>query len=153
MEHAEPLAAGASRSAPARRPLIVAVVIVLALNPIAALVAMLADLPAQFGEQTDPGSYLEWLVLGSAISAPILPIVLLAAGALLARRNDAWGVVGVALIAFAAVLFVVGGLGETFWRNDDGGVSDAVLTASTVAWVSIGLTLLVLAARSLLKRR
>ena len=148
--------AQASRSplgvTPSRRRLVLAALIVIGLQPIAALVAMLADLPAQFGTETAPGPYLEWLVQGSAISAPVAPVVLLAAGALLARRADRWGLLGVALTALAAVLFLIGGLGETFWSENDGEVSETVLAASTVAWVLVGLTLLALAARAVRER-
>lgn len=141
---------------PARRHLVAASLVVLALNPVAAAVAMLAVLPAQFGASTVPGNYLEWLVQGSAISAPIFPIALLLAGAMLARRPDRWGIAGAAVLAFAAVSFIIGGLGETFWRDNNGSipeVSAAVLTATTVAWVLIGLTLLALAARAVGERR
>lgn len=138
---------------PPRRGLVLAALVVIGLQPIAALVAMLADLPAQFGTETVPGPYLEWLVQGSAISAPIAPIALLAAGAILARRADRWGLLGAGFIALAAILFLVGGLGETFWSDDDGEVSETVLAASTVAWVLIGLTLLALAARAVRARR
>ena len=58
---------------------------VLVLNVVATVVAVVVNLPSQFGRVgTDAGS--EFLTSGTAISAPLLPVVLLIAVAALADR-------------------------------------------------------------------
>ena len=77
-----------------------------------------ANLPAQFGGLgTDAGE--EFLTRGTAISAPLLPVVLMLLVVLLASRRDRWGWVAVALAYATAVL--VGSAGRRDGRRADGG--------------------------------
>ncbi len=61
----------------------------LVLNVLATIVAVVVNLPAQFGGVgTDAGE--EFLTRGTAISAPLLPVVLMLLVVVLAGRRDRW---------------------------------------------------------------
>lgn len=71
--------------------------------------------PPQFGGDPDPDqSYLSYLWGGSAMSAPLPPLLALVIGLVLSRRADAWRLLGRAIIAIVAILFVIGVFGELF---------------------------------------
>jgi uncharacterized protein involved in response to NO len=68
----------------------------------------------QFGGVSDPEqSYVSYLVGGSAIAAPLPPLVGLAVGLVLSRRRrDAWRILGLVIVGIVSVLFIAGGVGE-----------------------------------------
>jgi hypothetical protein len=84
-------------------PLIPYAIAVLALQVVTSIVGFAADWPAQFDGQKDPN-----LLSGSAISAPLVPLLVLAAAIVLARRSGRCGVVGVVLICILGIMFVIG---------------------------------------------
>jgi len=139
-------AASASRAGlgPARRRLISASSGVLALQLVLTAVAVAANWPAQFGGEGVDAS-AEFLTRGTAISAPLLPLFVLALSiaALLADRAVALaGTLGVGVVAG---LTVVGSLGEAV-AAPTAEVGRAVLLASgaiglLLAGLLIGLVL------------
>ena len=117
--------------------------ILLALNVLATVIAVAANLPAQFGGVgTDAGE--EFLTRGTAISAPLLPVALMLVVVLLASRRDRWGWVAVALAYVLAVLVGIGGVGEMV-AEPTADASAAVLTASGIGWLIVAGVLVALA--------
>ena len=124
---------------------------VLALNVLAAIVAVIVNLPTQFGKTgTDAGE--DVVTSGTAISAPLLPVVLLLAVLLLARRRGAWALAGIAAAYLAAVVVLTGGIGELTAEGTDD-TPKAVLVAAGIVWSAIAIALAVLATRALRERR
>lgn len=126
---------------------------VLVFNIAAALLAMAADWRARFDPPANQGSVASELALnGSAISAPIAPLALLAACALLARRQDRWSMLGLAGIALAGVMFTIGAIGE-ITASPSVHTPRAVLIFAGIAHSLIGTGLIALATSDLLRRR
>ena len=97
---------------------------------VATVVAIVANLPSQFGGVgTDAGR--EFLSRGTAISAPLVPMIVLAASIVLLRRTDRWANVGVGATCLVGVLFLIGGLGEAFAKETPD-TPKAVLVASGI---------------------
>lgn len=127
------------------------VVAVLGLNVMAAVVAIVVNWPAQFdGVGMDAES--EFLSRGTAISAPLLPVVLLVIAAVLSHRGDAWHWVGFAGAYLAGILLVVGAVGE-FTATGTADTPRSVLMAAGVAWSIIAVLLILLATVAVLQRR
>lgn len=126
---------------------------VIIFNILAALFAITTDWRGRFGASPDQGSIAsQWALNGSAISAPIAPLALLAAGALLARRRDRWGVLGLIAIAIAGTFFTIGAIGEIVVTSPPVPTPDTVLIISSCVHAVIGLTLIVLAALGVVRR-
>lgn len=125
--------------------------VLLALNVLAAIIAIAANLPAQFGGVgTDAGN--EFLTRGTAISAPLLPVVLMLLVVLLAPRRDRWSWVGVALAYVTAVVVGIGGIGEMA-ADPTADTSRAVLTTSGIAWLVVAAVLIALATSAVVRSR
>jgi hypothetical protein len=94
------------------RTLTLAVIATIAYNVVLTLLAIWQNWPSQFGiVGTDPVK--EWSVSGTAISAPVLPLlVLFVALVLLAGKRGRFRIVGDLLVLVTATLFVIGGIGE-----------------------------------------
>lgn len=123
----------------------------LVVNVAATVVAVVVNLPAQFGGVgTDAGS--EFLLRGTAISAPLLPVVLLLVVVALAARPGAWGWVGIVTAYLAAIVVGMGGIGE-LQAAPTQDTPRAVLTGAGVAWLVIALVLAVLTAAAGQERR
>lgn len=123
----------------------------LVLNVIATIIAVVANLPAQFGGVgTDAGK--EFLTRGTAISAPLLPVVLMVLVALLAPRRDRLSWVGVALAYLTAAVVGIGGVGEMV-AEPTADTSRAVLTVSGVAWLVVAAVLIALATSAVARSR
>lgn len=123
----------------------------LVLNVLATIVAVVVNLPAQFGGVgTDAGE--ELLTRGTAISAPLLPVVLMLLVVVLAGRRDRWSWVGVGLAYLTAALVGIGGIGEMAAELTPD-TSDAVLTVSGIAWLVISAVLVALATAATVRRR
>ncbi|MDQ3479929.1 MAG: hypothetical protein M3423_01125 [Actinomycetota bacterium] len=120
-------------------------VCLLVLNVIATLVAIAVNWPSQFG-QVGTDADKEFLAKGTAISAPLAPVVCLIVVVLLARRENAWGWVAVVAAYATAAMFSIGGVGE-FVGEPTVDTPKAVLVVAAVAWLVVAV-LLALAATS-----
>lgn len=117
---------------------------ILIANTMAAVVAVTLNLPSQFGYVgTDAAA--DVLSRGTAISAPLLPMVLLAVSLALLRPGSRWHVAGIAGTCLVALLVLIGGVGELV-APATADTPKGVLVAASIAWAGIGLTLLRLAA-------
>ncbi|MGH3135702.1 MAG: hypothetical protein ACRDPV_04325 [Gaiellaceae bacterium] len=136
----------------AGRPAVAVVALgVLGLQLVATLVALVANLPSQSGDAGDDAAS-EFVLRGTAISAPVVPLVVLVVAGLLALRQDRWGAVGTVGILVLSVLIVAGSLSEaTAEATPD--VSKAVLVASGLVGSAIGVALFVLGILELRRRR
>lgn len=125
--------------------------VVLGVTILATVVAVILNLPAQFGGVgTDAAS--EFAERGTAIGPPLAPLVVLAASLLLLRRHDAWATLACVVVAILGVLFVIGAVGEALAAGTSD-VSKAVLVASGIVGGLIGVTLTSLAIAAILARR
>jgi hypothetical protein len=99
-----------------RRWLPALAVAVAACSALGAVVAISSGMDAQFGGAGDPHRVAqEALGRGTALSAPLLPVlVCLACGALSLARARWWGTLGLVGMALGALLFTVGGLAEAW---------------------------------------
>ena len=117
--------------------------VLLVLNVLATIIAVAVNLPAQFGGVgTDAGA--EFLTRGTAISAPLLPVVLTLLVVLLAPRRDRWSWVGIALAYLTAVMVGMGGIGEML-AEPTVDTSRAVLITGGIAWLAVAAVLFALA--------
>ena len=125
--------------------------VVLLANAVAAVVAVVANWPAQFGGVgTDAGA--ELLSRGTAISAPLFPVFLILVVAVLARRPDRWGWVGIGVAYLAAITVATGGIGEVAAEPTED-TPRAVLLTSGVVWVLVALAVAALATAAVAERR
>lgn len=125
--------------------------VLLALNVLATIIAVAVNLPAQFGGRgTDAGE--EFLTRGTAISAPLVPVVLMVLIVVLATRRDRWSWVAVALAYLTAVMVGTGGVGE-MTAEPTADTSRAVLTTAGVAWLVVAVILVALATAALVRAR
>lgn len=123
--------------------------VLLVLNVLATIIAVAVNLPAQFGGVgTDAGE--EFLTSGTAISAPLLPVVLMLLVVLLAPRRDRWGWVGVALAYLTAVMVGMGGIGE-MTAEPTADTSRAVLITAGIAWLAVAAVLVALATAAVVR--
>lgn len=138
-------ASHSSSYASARRRLSNIAFVIIALNVLATILAIILDLPSLFDLPADPSPIeTDWIARGTAISAPLAPIVLLAASALLVRRHDRWAIAGLIGVGLVSVLFLIGAVGE-FTAEPAGNVSRAVLTVAGITWGATALALIALA--------
>ena len=128
--------------------------IVLVANVIATALAVAVNWPSQFGGVgTDAGE--ELLSRGTAISAPLAPIVGFILTAVLVRFHGWVGWLGIGLALLTAVLIFVGGVGE-FVAEPTEDTPRAVLVSAGVIWCGIAVLFVVLgvaAARERLAQR
>ena len=126
------------------RPAVFAALALLVLHAVGTVVAVSANWPAQFGGVgTDAGA--EWIARGTALSAPLGPLVVLVVAAVLASLRGWVSRVGEGLVILLSVLFMVGALGEAFAPATED-VSKAVLVASGVLGVMVAGAVLVVVA-------
>ncbi|QZY29011.1 hypothetical protein [Nocardioides coralli] len=128
---------------------VVAVLIVA--NLVAAVVAVLVNWPGQFGAvRTDAsdGVVLE----GTAISAPLLVVVLWLLAFFLVTRRDGWAWVGVGAAGVSAVAVCIGGLGELV-ADGTPETPKTVLVASGIVWTVVAIVLATLVAAVVRERR
>ncbi|MBA2421375.1 MAG: hypothetical protein H0V57_09655 [Thermoleophilaceae bacterium] len=134
------------------RPLFRATVAILVYNVVATVVAIFVELPTRFGPSADPGPIAtEWITRGTAISAPLMPLLLLLASAVLARRRDRWRIAGLVGVLIVSALFLTGAFGEAFGEPTDQ-VPRAVLVLSGVFWALVALGLIWLSIRAMVRR-
>jgi hypothetical protein len=114
-----------------------------ALQVLLAIVASIADWPAQFAaDGSSPDGTLQWIVRGSAVSAPLTLIVGLVVVGLLATRQGALGTAGDVLAVLLGVAMLIGGVGEAVVKNHVdtprvvpvGSAALSVALAAVVVW-------------------
>jgi hypothetical protein len=130
-------------------------VVVLLANVLAATLAVALNWPSQFGGVVGTDAGQEWLSRGTAISAPLAPVVCFVLVAVLVRLGGWVGWLGIGLAFLTGVLVFVGGMGELVAEPTDD-VSRAVLVAAGVLWgvvAGIFVVLAVAAARERLAHR
>ncbi len=126
----------------ARRTLLTIGLGILAFEALGAVVAIAANWPAQFGAVgTDAGA--EALTRGTALSAPLAPLVVLAGAVALVWRGRVRP--GAAIMALVAVVMLVGALGEALAPATPD-VPKAVLLTSGAIGVAMAAATLVAAA-------
>jgi hypothetical protein len=120
-------------------------------NVIAAIVAVAANWPSQFGRVgTDAGT--DVITAGTAISAPALPLAILVLSLLLLRARGRWQWVGLAGFSVVAVLFAIGGLGEVFARATPQ-TPKAVLVVGGLCALAIAIAMLLVALEAIKESR
>jgi hypothetical protein len=121
------------------------------LNVVAAVVAIIVNWPAQFGGVgTDAGR--EFLTSGTAISAPVLPAVLLLFVVWRARTPGPRGRVAIVAAYLTAAVVFTGGLGETLAEPTED-TPKAVLVGAGIGWTVIAAALVFLATAARAERR
>jgi len=140
---------------PANTRLSVFALVVLIANVLAATLAVAVNWPSQFGGVVGTDAGQDLLSRGTAISAPVAPVVCFVLIAIMVRLNSWVGWLGIGLAFLTAVLVFVGGMGELI-AEPTADVPRAVLIASGVLWSVIAATFVVLgipAARERLAQR
>jgi hypothetical protein len=100
------------------------------------LVASVGNWPAQFGtDGSSPETVLDWFLSGSALSAPIGSLVVVALVGLLATRDGVAGMIGDGLAVVVTGFLLIGSLAETF-APDPVTAPRAVLIVSGVIGVT-----------------
>lgn len=118
-----------------------------------ALIASVADWPAQLStDRTSPGGIIEWLVKGTAVSAPLLFLAGMVVVGAMALRRGALGFVGDILAIVMAVFTVVASLGESF-AADPVTTPRVVLVASGILGIFLALLIVLAVIHDLRLRR
>ena len=121
------------------------------LNVVAAVVAIIVNWPAQFGGVgTDAGK--EFLTSGTAISAPLLPAILLLVVVWRARDPGPSGRLAIVAAYLAALVAFTGGMGEALAEPTEH-TPKAVLVASGIGWTVVAVVLVYLATAAAAERR
>ncbi|MCG3209490.1 MAG: hypothetical protein FOGNACKC_03117 [Anaerolineae bacterium] len=136
-----------------RRRLISVAVLILVVEIIAIPVAIIFKWPYQFGGPGDPNTIAsDFVFLGTAISAPVFPIlVLLVLFIFLSRSQKWWGTLGVVGFCLIGILMFIGALGEAFAPSTSV-VPRLVLVVSGVVNGIFSVALLFLAIAELIDR-
>lgn len=114
-------------------------VTILVINAIAAVVAIVVNLPSQFGiVGTDARS--EFLTNGTAISAPLLPVLMLVVVAVFAGRADRLRWIGIVVAYLTAATVAVGGVGELV-AEPTADTPKAVLVGAGIVWIGVAVLL------------
>lgn len=116
---------------------VVVAAIILGLQIVAAAVAIAINLPTQFDFKGRDAA-AEWVASGTAISPPLVPIIILAISIVLASRRSRWATLGVVLICLLGLVFIVGSLGEAR-APPTPGVSKFVLVGAVIGSLVVGL--------------
>ncbi|MGH2810825.1 MAG: hypothetical protein ACRDIA_08075 [Actinomycetota bacterium] len=90
-------------------------------------------------------SYIDYLLGGSAISAPLPPLLALLIGAALTRMSRRWRIVGSFVVGIVSMLFVIGVFGEFFAEHPH--VPPAAIYGFGAVTLLIALTQLALVVR------
>ena len=124
---------------PANTRLSVFALAVLVANVLAATLAVAVNWPSQFGGVVGTDAGQDWLSRGTAISAPLAPVMCFVLIAILVRFGNWVGWLGIGLTFLTAVLVFVGGMGELIPEPTDD-VPRAVLTVAGVLWSVVAAT-------------
>jgi len=113
-------------------------------NVLAATLAVAVNWPSQFGGVVGTDAAEDVLSRGTAISAPLAPVVCFVLIAILVRARSRVGWLGIGLTFPTAVLVLAGGMGELVAEPTDD-VPGAVLVAAGVLWGGVAAAFVVLA--------
>jgi hypothetical protein len=111
---------------------------------------ILAEWPAQFDPSSDPDAGAEWASRGTAVSAPLVPLLGLAIGGWLVWRGKRWGIAGAILLLIVGALMLIGSLGEAFAEAEQ--TPRTVLVITGIVGTTLALTLMALATGDLVAR-
>lgn len=127
---------------------------VLVLSVIGFAVAVALDLPAQFVSGTpDDEVGIKAVWEGTALSAPVLPLVVLLLGLWLTTRAGWQMIVGTVLLAVVGAVMTIGGVGEYSKGLPFEGADTAVFLIFNIVGLALSVTLVVTALASLVQRR
>jgi len=118
--------------------------VVLIANVLAAALAVAVNWPSQFGGVVGTDASQDWLSRGTAISAPLAPVMCFALIAILVRFGSWVGWLGIGLALLTGVLVLVGGMGELI-AQPTSDVARPVLIMAGVVWGVVAATFVVLA--------
>jgi hypothetical protein len=138
--------------APANTRLSIFALVVLIANVVAATLAVAVNWPSQFGGVVGTDAGQDWLSRGTAISAPLAPVMCFVLIAILVRSRTWVGWLGIGLAYLTAVLVFLGGMGELI-AEPTVDVSRPVLITAGVLWGVIAVMFVVLATAATRERR
>jgi hypothetical protein len=130
----------------------------LVLQFIGAATSIAKKLPYEFGGIGDPNTVAQDFVRGggTALSAPLIPLLVLVALLVLAFRRDGWGMLAVGGITLLAILFTVAGSQEPIvWRtlrSSPFGVFEGIVVALGAVGLLLSLLMLLFGILELLER-
>ncbi len=103
-----------------RKRLVTVAVLNLILQFIGAFLSIAKKLPYEFGGTGDPNHVAQDFVHGggTALSAPLIPLLILAVFLIITFRRDRWGTIAIGGIILLSILFAVAGSQEPIlWRT------------------------------------
>ena len=121
-------------------------------NVLATTLAVAVNWPSQFGGVVGTDAGQDWLSRGTAISAPLAPVMCFVLIAILVRFRTWVGWLGIGLAFLTAVVVFVGGMGELI-AEPTVDVPRAVLITAGVLWGVIAVMFVVLATAATRERR
>jgi hypothetical protein len=130
----------------------------LILQFIGAAISIAKKLPYEFGGAGDPNQVAQDFVRGggTALSSPLIPLLVLAVFIVLALRRDGWGTLAVGGITLLAVVFTVAGSQEPIlWRTlraSPFGVLETIVVALGGVGILLSLLMLVFGVLELRER-
>ena len=137
---------------PANMRLSVFALLVLLANGVATALAVAVNWPSQFGGVVGTDAGQDWLSRGTAISAPLAPVMCFILIAILVRLGTWVGWLGIALAFLTGVLVFVGGMGELI-AEPTADVARAVLVTAGVVWGVIAVIFVILGMAAIRERR
>jgi hypothetical protein len=138
--------------APANTRLSVFALLVLIANVAAATLAVAVNWPSQFGGVVGTDAGQDWLSRGTAISAPLAPVMCFVLIAILVRFRTWVGWLGIGLAFLTAVVVFVGGMGELI-AEPTVDVPRAVLITAGVLWGVVAVIFVALGTAATRQRR
>jgi hypothetical protein len=138
--------------------LVYAAVLSLVLQGVGAAFAIAHRLPYEFGGLGDPNNVATDFIGGggTALSAPLIPLLIFAGLIRLSLRRDRWGTLAVLAMVPVSALFTVAGSQEPIlWRTLQSGIFglfEIVIVALGVAGLVLAPIMLVLAVMELIER-
>jgi hypothetical protein len=137
---------------PANTRLSLFALVVLIANVLAATLAVAVNWPSQFGGVVGTDAGQDWLSRGTAISAPLAPVLCFVLIAILVRFDNWVGWLGIGLAFLTGCLVFIGGMGELI-AEPTVHVPRAVLITAGVLWGVIALIFVVLGTAATRERR
>lgn len=126
----------------------------LALSVVGTVIGVAAHLPYQFGGVGDPARVTEDFVgKGTAVSPPLVALVLLVAAIVIAAQRGRVGRIGSGLLAVLAAISFVPTLGETFGAGAFSGVTRVFVIMWSLVGTAIIAAVFVFGVREALARR